>query len=193
MRPCEIDDLVVSSCHPTVFHTSSSVRCIILAVYIDDILITWSDIIDITWDMGYLHRYLTIRDLSTLKYFLSIEFAYRPLKLVLNQRKYVFDILTEVGLLGCKPRASPINSKPNFLDSTSPLIVNVHAYCWLMGKLIHLTVTRPDITYMVGLLSHFMRWQVALRVLAYLEHAPRRGLLFLQHGHFRVEAYSNSK
>ena len=67
-----------------------------------------------------------------------------------------------------------------------------------MGKLIYLIVTRLDITYTVGLLSQFMlapqenHWQAALRVLAYLKHAPGHGLLYLQHGHLRVEAYSDS-
>ena len=83
-------------------------------------------------------------------------FAYRPRKLVLNQWKYVLDILIEVELLGCKPRASPIDSKPNFWDSTSPLLADVHAYRGLVGMLIYLTGTRPDITYTVGLLSQFM-------------------------------------
>ena len=99
-----------------------------LVVYVDDILITRSNIAGITQVKVYLHRYLTIRDLNTLKYFLGIKFAYRPGKLVLNQQKYVRDILMEVKLLGCKPRASPIDWKPKFWDSTSPILVDVHAY-----------------------------------------------------------------
>ena len=112
--------------------------------------------------------------------------------------KYVLDTLTKVELLGFKPRSSPIDSKPKFWDSTSPLLVNAHVYHRLMGKLIYLTVIHPSFTYTVGLLSQFMHvpqeihWQATLRVLAYLKHAPERGLLYLQHGHLRVEAYSNS-
>ena len=76
----------------------------------------------------YYYQHLTIQDLGTPKYFLGIEFTYRPGKLVLHQQKYVLHILTEVGLLGCKPSASPIDSKPKFWDSTSPLLAIVHAY-----------------------------------------------------------------
>ena len=65
-------------------------------------------------------------------------------------------------------------------------------------KLIYSTITCPDITYTMGLLSQFMHvshvihWKVALRLLTYLKHAPRRGLLHLQHGFLCVEAYSSS-
>ena len=41
-------------------------------------------------------------------------------------------------------------------------------------------------------LSQEIHRQAALHVLAYLKHAPRRGLLYLQHGHLLMEAYSDS-
>ena len=74
------------------------------------------------------------------------------------------------------------------------MMTHVHAFRQLVGKLIYLTITNPDITYTMGLLSQFMHaieeiyWQVALCVLAYLKHAPRRGLLYLKHDHLRTKA-----
>ena len=47
-------------------------------------------------------------------------------------------------LLGYKPCASPIDSKPNFWDSTSSLLAYVHAYCRLVRKLTYLNVTSLD-------------------------------------------------
>ena len=67
-----------------------------------------------------------------------------------------------------------------------------------MGKLVYLTITCPNITYSVGLLSQFMHspkeihWQATLCVLTYLKHASSCGLLYLQHGHLCVEAYFDS-
>ena len=84
---------------PIIFQTSAFSGCIILAIYVDDILVTRREIVGITRVKGYLHQYLTIRDLGTPKYFLGIKVAYRLGKLVLNKWKYVLDILTEVGLL----------------------------------------------------------------------------------------------
>ena len=102
---------------------------------------------------SHLQKHLNIRDLGTPKYFLGIEFAYKHGMLILNQCKYVLDIIEETCLLGCKPQSSPIDSKPQFWDSTSPPLTDANIYRRLVGKLIYLTVTRPDITYTVGLLS----------------------------------------
>ena len=75
---------------PTIFLTSISTRCIILIVNVHDILLIKSNIARVK---AYLHWHLTIQDLGTLMYFLGIEFTYQLGKLVLNQWKYVIDIL----------------------------------------------------------------------------------------------------
>ena len=97
----------------------------------------------------YFYQYLTIQDLGTLKYLLGIEFSYRPGKLVLNNQKYVLDILTEVKLLGCKSRASPIDSKPNFWDSTSPLLVIFMPIDEMCGSLF---------TWILHILASLIQW-----------------------------------
>ena len=190
--------LTACTMDPTVFRKHTSAGSIILAIYVDDILVTGSDTTGISQVKSHLQKHLNIRDLGTPKYFLGIEFAYKHGKLILNQCKYVLDILEETGLLGCKPQSSPIDSKPQFWDITSPPLTDANIYRRLLGKLIYLTITRPDITYTVGLLSQFMHspqeihWHAALRVLAYLKHAPGRGLLYQHHGHLRIEGYSDS-
>ena len=190
--------LTACTMDPTVFRKHTSAGSILLAVYVDGILVTGSDTTGICQVKSHLQKRLNIRDLSTPKYFLGIEFAYKRGKLILNQCKYVLDILKETSLLGCKPQSSPIDSKPQFWDSTSPPLTDANIYRCLVGKLICLTVTRPDITYTAGLLSQFMHtpqeihWHAALRVLAYLKHALERGLLYQHHGRLRIEGYSDS-
>ena len=71
-------------------------------------------------------------------------------------------------------------------------------YRRLIGKLIYLIVTRPDFSYAVSLLSQFMHeprrahWLGALRVLSYVKGALGKGLVYRNHGHTRIEAYSDS-
>ena len=99
---------------PIIFQRSTTSRCVALTVYVDDMLITGNDLAGIEITKKFLHAHLDIRDLGTPKYFLGIEFASRSGKVVLNQRKYVLDILQDMGLPGCKPHSSPIESHPNF-------------------------------------------------------------------------------
>ena len=148
--------LTACTMDPTVFRKHTSAGSILLAVYVDDILVIGSDTTGISQVKSHLQKHLNIRDLGTPKYFLGIEFAYKRGKLILDQCKYVLDILEETSLLGCKPQSSPIDNKPQFWDSTSPPLTDANIYRRLVGKLIYLTVTRPDITYTVGLLSQFM-------------------------------------
>ncbi|KAL0545945.1 hypothetical protein IC582_015849 [Cucumis melo] len=70
-------------------------------------------------------------------------------------------------------------------------------YRRLVGKLNYLTVTRPDIAYSVSMVSQFMssptvdHWAAVEQILCYLKDAPGRGILYKNHGHTRVECFSD--
>ncbi|XP_020246308.1 uncharacterized protein LOC109824184 [Asparagus officinalis] len=82
-------------------------------------------------------------------------------------------------------------------DDTS-LLDDAGRYRRLIGKLIYLTVTRPDITFAVGVLSRFMHkprevhWTAALKILAYVKSCPGKGLLYKKHGHTHISAFSDA-
>ena len=67
-----------------------------------------------------------------------------------------------------------------------------------IGKLIYLIVTRPDITFAVGILSRFMHqlreahWSAALKVLAYIKSCPGKCLVYRKHEHVIISGYSDS-
>ena len=167
-------------------------------VYIDDILVTDSDTVDIKQIKEHLRIHFVIKNMGKPRYFLGIEFAYGKQKMTLSHRKYVLDLLQKIGLLGCKPESTPIDQTPSFWDTTSELLQDPGQYRRLIGKFIYLTVTQPDISYAVSLLSQFMHeprkvhWNGALRVLAYVKGAPGKGLIYRNSGHLKIEAYSDS-
>ena len=68
---------------------------VVLAIYVDDILLTSNDEAAISATKGYLQMHFAIRDLKTPRYFPGIEFAYQSGKLALSQRKYALDLLQE--------------------------------------------------------------------------------------------------
>ena len=165
-------------------HKTTSVGYVVLAIYVDDMLLTGNNEAAISATKAYLQTHFAIRDLKTPRYFLGIEFAYQSGKLTLSQRKYALDLLQEMGLLGCKLATSPLEARPKFWDTNSPMMADANRYRHLLGKLIYLTVTRPYITYDVSVLSQFMHeprmvhWEGALRVLAYIKRAPNKGLIY---------------
>ena len=86
---------------------------VILAVYVDDIILTKSDDTSILATKTYLQQQLSIRDLGSPRYFLGIEFSHQDGKLTLTQQKYALDMLKEIGLLGCKLEISLITCNLN--------------------------------------------------------------------------------
>ena len=99
-------------------------------------------------------------------------------------------------MLGCKPIDTPIEQNHknfHYADATS---VDRGRYQRLVEKLIYLFHTIPDIAYAVNVVSQFMHdpkkphMDVVEQILRYLKSTPGKGLLFLNHGHLKVEGYT---
>ena len=118
---------------------------------------------------------IKMKDLGPLKYFLGIEVARSSAGLFLCQRKYTLDIVFEAGILGAKPSGSPIEQNHKLDLANGALLTDLEAYRRLVGCLIYLSVTRPDLAYSLHILSQFMQapriehWEAALRVVRYLK------------------------
>ena len=101
-------------------------------------------------------------------------------------------------MLGCKPSDVPIESNHRLRATTKSSLVNKEQYQRLVGKLIYLCHTRPDITFAVGVVSQFMHspnvehMEAVFRILKYLKTSPGKGILFSKNNHLRVEAYTDA-
>ncbi|GJZ46651.1 ribonuclease H-like domain-containing protein [Tanacetum coccineum] len=179
------DGFVQSKSDYSLFTKADSGMFLALLVYVDDIIITGNSLVHIENFKTFLKSKFQIKDLGKLKYFLGIEVVETDKGLCLSQRKYCLDLLSEFGLLACKPSAVPleqnlkISSEPTLND---PVIDKITEYQKLIGKLIYLTHTRPDISYVVHCLSQFMHrplrshLKIALKVLRYLKGSPGKGV-----------------
>lgn len=129
---------------------------IILLVYVDDVILTGtsSDIIEEV--KAYIHAELQIKDLGNLSFFLGFEVTNSSKGLFLNQRKYVLELLEDSGFLECKPAKMLMDPKHKLSLSTAPPLPDALSYRRLVGKLIYLTIFRPDLAYPVHILSQFM-------------------------------------
>ena len=100
-------------------------------------------------------------------------------------------------MLGCRPVASPID-KNHRLCAESGDPVNREAYQRLVGRLIYLCHTRPDISYAVSVVSRYMHdprtghMEAVYRILRYLKNSPGRGLWFKPNQHLNVEGYCDA-
>ncbi|CAM8956775.1 unnamed protein product [Rhodiola kirilowii] len=130
---------------------------LILLVYVDDVLLTGTSDLLIHEVKSFIHQKFQIKDLGHLKYFLGLEVARSSAGIFLNQRKYAVELLEEHGLTDCKPSKTPMEVKHKLGLSTEPALADPLPYRRLVGKLIYLTITRPDLAYPVHILSQFMQ------------------------------------
>ena len=95
-------------------------------------------------------------DMKELHYFLGIEATWTPARIMISQRHYILNLLYKFGMAECKYVATRLNRNLK-LDVDSGTTCEPTPYRQLIGSLIYLTITRPDLSYMVGLLSQFMQ------------------------------------
>ena len=69
----------------------------------------------------------------------------------------MLDILEETGLLGSKPVETPMDPNVKLYEDQGELLSNPERYHRLVGKLNYLTITRPNISFAICVLSHFMK------------------------------------
>ena len=103
-----------------------------------------------------LNHEFEVKDLGSLRYFLGIEVARSRQGISISQRKYTFDLLKETGMLGCEPGDTPMDPYNKIGTRKDASLVDKGQYQRLVGKLIYLAHTRPDISFAVSLVSQFM-------------------------------------
>ena len=147
-----------------------------ILIYVDDLIITGNNITQIEKVKRLLSSQFHMKDLGHLGYFLGMEFSRTSQGIFISQRKYALDLLKEYGVDKQKPLRLPLDTHMKLEpDDKGALLSNPESYRRLVGQLIYLTLSRPDISFSVQLLSQFMQqptsvhMQAARRVLRYIK------------------------
>ena len=110
-----ISGIEFARCHSdqSVFVRRTKSGSVILAMCVNDILLTGSDSLAQQKQKEYLKRHFVMKDMRKPRYFLGIEVAYQEHGLLLSQRKYYLDLLKETGLLGSKHASTLMEANVN--------------------------------------------------------------------------------
>ncbi|KAF5468111.1 hypothetical protein F2P56_012291 [Juglans regia] len=169
-----------------------------LLVYVDDILLANSDLSVVQNIKQSLSTFFKLKDLGPVKYFLGMEIARSKKGISICQRKYALELIADVGLLASKPVNFPMDSHCRLSKSDEKLLEDTTAYRRLIGKLLYLTHTRPDITCSVHYLSQFLEsprvrhMQAALRIVRYVKMAPGQGIFLSTSSRVHLKAFADS-
>ena len=175
---------------------SSDGKISILIAYVDDIVLTEDDIVEMARVKEKLASDFEIKDLGSLIYFLGMEVARSKKVIVVSQQKYILDLLKETGMSGCRPADTPMDSNAKLWDKGDVLVDTIR-YQKLVDKLIYLSHTRLYIAFSVNVVSQFMHspfeehLDAVYRILRYMQANPGKGLFFKKTSEIGVSIFTD--
>jgi len=171
---------------------------IIICLYVDDIIYTSSSIFLVDEFKSQMMNEFEMSDMGLLHYFLGLEVYQTEDGIFISQRKYASDLLNKFGMSNCKSAATPINLNEKLQQEDGGEKANAKRFRSLVGGLIYLTHTRPDIAFSVGVISRFMQqpskvhYRAAKRVMRYIAGTLEYGIWCSKTSNFKLFGFTDS-
>jgi hypothetical protein len=178
----------------TLFYKQSENQLLIVSLYVDDLIITGSDNQMCTKFIELMKKEFEMTDMGRMKFFLGVEVHQDDNGIHICQKKYAREVLQKFKMWNSNSVRNPIipgtaTSKDggNTVDAT--------LFKQLVGSLMYLTVTRPDLMYVVCLIARYManpreeHLLIAKRVLRYLRGTVELGIFYKRSSSLNMAAY----
>ncbi|GJW89116.1 putative ribonuclease H-like domain-containing protein [Tanacetum coccineum] len=182
----------------TLFIKKDRRDIMLVQVYVDDIIFgsTKSSMVKDFEDL--MQKEFKMSSMGELTFFLGLQVKQTTAGIFLSQDKYVKDILNKFDFRTIKPASTPIEAHKSLGKDEEGEEVDVHLYRSMIGCLMYLTASRPDIMFAVCLCARFQvtpkvsHMHAVKRIFRYLKHQPKLGLWYPKDSPFHLEAFSDS-
>ncbi|GJZ52784.1 putative ribonuclease H-like domain-containing protein, partial [Tanacetum coccineum] len=163
--------------------------------YVDDIIFgstnkSWCDEFE-----ALMKSRFQMSSMGELTFFLGLQVKQNKGGIFISQDKYVAEILKKFDLVNVKAAITPMETKVPLTKDEEAIDVDVHLYRSMIGSLMYLTASRPDIMYAVCVISRFQvtpktsHLNVVNRIFKYLKGKPNLGLWYPRESPFNLEAF----
>lgn len=159
-------------------------KILIVSLYVDDFLYTGNDEALIHDFKKFMMKEFDMSDFGKLSYFLGEEVVQNEKGIFINQGEYSRNAFERFSMHNSKPVNNPIVSGSKPTKEGSGAKVDATKYKKMAGGLMYLTATRPDLMYVVSLVSRFMEspteehLQAIKRILRYVKGNETLGILY---------------
>ncbi|KAA0040718.1 integrase [Cucumis melo var. makuwa] len=149
-------------------------KFLIVSLYVDDLLFTGNDKFLCDDFKNSMKKEFEMSDMGLIHYFLDIEVNQDEGEIVISQQKYAHDLLKKIRMENASPCNTLMDANLKLCKNDIGEAVDPSLYRSLVGSLMYLTATRPDILFVVSMLSRFMtnpkrsHWEAGKRVLRYI-------------------------
>ena len=158
-------------------------------------IITGDDSTGIHSLQHFLSQHFEMKDLGILSYFLGLEVTLSSDGYYLSQAKYASNLFSKAGITNNKTVSTPLEYNAKFTPLDGEPISDATRYRQLVGSLIYLIVTCPNISHVVGMVSKFMdaprfvHYAAVLRILRYVKGTLYHGLHYSSRSSLELHAY----
>ncbi|KAL8145519.1 hypothetical protein AgCh_003617 [Apium graveolens] len=182
-----------------VYTKSADNEVLIVGVYVDDLLVTGTQVSSIQGFKDEMNKRFEMSNLGKLTYYLGLQVEQRDGEIKLKQAAYAKKILMKAGMWDCNAVKLPMDPKEIIHKDEGGVRVNITQFKSMMGGLRYLVHTRPDIAYSVGVISRYMEKPTlmhqlaAKRILRYIKGTLNFGLVYTAcSGSDSVTGYSDN-
>jgi hypothetical protein len=160
---------------PNVYILRRDGSLLLLVMYVDDLLIIGCSTSVIAAVKRVLHDRFLMMDMGPLHFFLGLEISQDASGIKISQAMYARYLLERFHMTDYKSAPTPFLSGVKLEDGEETPLIESTLYRQLVGSLLYLTHSRPDLSYVVGTVSRFMQephelhWKVAKRILRYVQ------------------------
>nr|KYP74877.1 Retrovirus-related Pol polyprotein from transposon TNT 1-94 [Cajanus cajan] len=186
-------------CEHTLFTKSAEGgKILIVSLYVDDLIYTGNDGSMCNDFRNIMMSKFDMTDLGKMRYFLGIEILQNAHGIFMCQRKYAYEVLSRFGMMECNAVKNPLVPRTKLSRNDAGTKVDATLFKQVVGSLMYLTATRPDLMYGVSLISRFManptetHWSAAKRILRYLKGTTEFGILYKKEEDTTLVAYTDS-
>jgi len=173
-------------------------KLLIVSLYVDDLIYTGNDVSLCHSFKKSMMSEFDMTNLGRMRYFLGVEILQDSKGIFMCQRKYAQDVLSRFGMKNCKAVKNPIVLGTKLSRENAGTKVDATLFKKVVGSLMYLTTTRPDLMYGVSLISRFManptetHWTAAKRLLRYLKGTTEFGIYYKRGENTSIIAYTDS-
>jgi hypothetical protein len=159
---------------PNVYTKKVGIHLIILVLYVDDLILTGSDSKLLNHVKTILKKKFEMIELGFFHYFLGLQVLQTNEGIFISPSKYSCDLFFLFRMDDCKSTPSPFQFGVNLTSTCTSPEVDATLYRQLVGTLLYLTHTHPDLSFVVGIFSRYMKtpheshWKATKRILRYV-------------------------
>jgi len=190
-------DFKKSLSESTLYTRNSNSDYIVVSLHVDDLFVTGNNPRMIGQFKAEIIKVFEMTDLSEMSYFLGMEVQQNQRGIFIDEQKYAKEILRKFKMEECKSMNMPMNLKEKLCKEDGADKVDEAIYRSLIGYLMYLTTTRPDIMHAISLLSRFMHcasevhFKAAKRIVRYIK-GTLSGIQFNYVENFELQGYVDS-